>query len=191
MALLCVPGGALWALSPLGVQLSELKYKSPDTFWKLFPSTVILMALGMIGLRLWRTNRSRLADIGFYAVLLSVVLVLIGDVLKFYLKADDVYLLTAPGWRTLRFGLLVFALGSLIFGIGSLRSKSLPRWAVLPFLVFAACGTLAVIREIGEFGAALWVLFGAGWVWLGLIPIVEFVVALWSRLRGTSKLSKT
>ena len=36
--LLCVPGGMLWALSPLGVHLSELKFKTPDLFWKLFPT---------------------------------------------------------------------------------------------------------------------------------------------------------
>ena len=34
-ALAAVPGGALWALSPLGVRLSELKFKTPNVFWKL------------------------------------------------------------------------------------------------------------------------------------------------------------
>jgi hypothetical protein len=30
-------GGVLWALSPLGVHLSELRFHTPNVFWKLFP----------------------------------------------------------------------------------------------------------------------------------------------------------
>jgi len=56
--LLCVPGGMLWALSPLGVHLSELKFKTPDLFWKLFPSAPLILLLGLIGLQLRQSGRS-------------------------------------------------------------------------------------------------------------------------------------
>lgn len=183
-ALLCFPGGVLWALSPLGVYLSELKYKSPDTFWKLFPSAVGLILLGLIFHRLRGVGRgSRLASLGLYVALLGGVLVVIGDVLKFYLQLDDTYLLNAPGWRTLRVGLFFFTAGSLLFAVGAWRSGTLPRWAGLPLVVGTACGTLAVARDLGYAGAAFWVLFGVAWVWLGLAPIVEFVARLTDKKR--------
>ena len=46
--LACIPGGALWALSPRGVHLSEIKFKTAGVFWKLFPSAPLLLAAGSI-----------------------------------------------------------------------------------------------------------------------------------------------
>lgn len=183
-ALLCFPGGVLWALSPLGVYLSELKYKSPDTFWKLFPSAVGLILIGLIFHRLSGVGRdSRLATLGLYGALLGVVLVVVGDVLKFHLQLDDAYLLGAPGWRTLRVGLFFFTAGSLLFAVGAWRSGTLPRWVGLPLMVGTVCGTLAVARDLGYVGAALWVLFGVAWAWLGLLPLVEFTARMMGKKR--------
>jgi len=183
-ALLCFPGGALWALSPLGAYLSEMKYKSPDTFWKLFPSTVLLISVGLICHRLRGVGQnSRIGSIGFYTALFGAGLVTVGDVLKFYLQIDDTYLLAAPGWHTLRIGLFFFAVGSLLFAVGVSRSETLPRWVFLPFVFGTACGVLAVVRDLGYVGVALWVLFGAGWAWVGLFPVAELASRLWSRRR--------
>ena len=183
-ALLCFPGGILWALSPLGVYLSEMKYKSPDTFWKLFPSAVALILLGMIFHRLRAVgHNSRLATLGVYGALLGGVLVAVGDVLKFYLKIDDTYLLSAPGWTMLRIGLFVFAAGSLLFAIGAQGSGTLPRWAALPLVVGTALGTLAVARELGYVGAALWISFGLAWAWVGLVPVVKLAARLMGKKR--------
>lgn len=183
-ALLCFPGGVLWALSPLGVYLSEMKFKSPDTFWKLFPSAVLLISVGLICHRLRDVGKgSRIGSLGFYAALFGAVLVAVGDVLKFYLRIDDVYLSTSPGWHTLRIGLFFFAAGSLLFAVGTWRSETLPRWVLLPFVFGTACGVLAVARDLGYVGVALWVLFGACWAWVGLFPGVESISRLWSRRR--------
>ena len=183
-AVLCFPGGVLWALSPLGVYLSEMKFKSPDTFWKLFPSAVALILVGMILHRLRGVGRSsRLTTLGLCGAILGGVLVAVGDVLKFYLQIDDTYLLSAPGWTTLRVGLFVFALGSLLFAIGARTSGTLPNWASLPLVVGTALGTLAVTRELGYAGAVLWISFGLAWAWLGLVPVVE----LFARLMGKKR----
>ena len=183
-ALLCLPGGILWALSPLGVYLSEMRFKSPDTFWKLFPSAVALILVGMIFHRLRGVGRnSRLATLGLYGALLGGVLVAIGDVLKFYLQIDDTYLLSAPGWTTLRVGLFLFAAGSLLFSIGAWRSGTLPRWASLPLVAGTAFGTLAVARELGFVGAVLWISFGLAWALVGLVPVVELAARLMGKKR--------
>ena len=58
-----VGGGVLWALSPVGVELSELKFKTPDVFWKLFPTAPLLLAVGVLGLLLMRREGRSLAAV--------------------------------------------------------------------------------------------------------------------------------
>ncbi len=173
-ALLCIPGGVLWALSPLGVYLAEMRFGGSDTFWKLFPSSVVLIWAGLFCHWLRGAGRgSRLASLGLFAVLLSVLLVVVGVFLKFYIRLDDVYLFTAPGWHTLRAGIFLAAAGSLVFVVGGLRSETVPRWAGLPLSFGSLFGALAAVRDLGYLGVVLWVAFGLAWAWMGLAPIVE------------------
>ena len=60
-------GGVLWALSPLGVGLSELKFKTPDVFWKLFASAPLLLGLGLPGLLLFGGRRGRAAQTSIFS----------------------------------------------------------------------------------------------------------------------------
>src|SRR3712207_9156012 len=79
MGLLCVPGGVLWALSPLGVHLSELRFHTPNVFWKLFPSAPLLLMGGLIGVHALISGRSgRLERVGLYTSLLGILLILAG-----------------------------------------------------------------------------------------------------------------
>lgn len=184
-ALLCLPGGVLWALSPLGVYLTEMRYGSSDMFWRLFPSSVVLICAGLVFHRLRGTGRgSRLAALGFYAVLSGAVLVAVGVGLKFYLRLDDIYLFTAPGWHMLRVGIFVMAAGSWVFAVGGLRSATLPRWAGLPLALGSVFGALAAVRDLGYVGVVLWVAFGLAWAWMGLAPIVEVVIGYWGGKRS-------
>lgn len=174
LAIMCVPGGMLWALSPVGVQLSEAQFKTPDVFWKLFPSAPLLMLAGLLGMRLWRMDRPGLLErIGFYAAIAGVVLVVAGDVTKFYLGLDDVYLMSAPGYRAMRVGFIVLALGSILLGAAGARSGRLPVWGALPFAVCSLAGLVAVVKDFESFGAMLWIAFGAGWAWLGFSLFAE------------------
>jgi O-antigen/teichoic acid export membrane protein len=178
--LLCVPGGVLWALSPLGVHLSELRFHTPNVFWKLFPSAPLLLMVGLVGLHVLISGRSGwLERVGFYVALLGCVLILAGDVGEFWLRIDDVYIMTAPAYRAFRLGLLVLAAGSILFGVAVGRDRTLPVWGALPFTIGALCGLISVSRDLESFGAVLWILFGGGWAWLGLAVFVEAVSRFW------------
>ena len=178
--LLCVPGGVLWALSPLGVHLSELRFHTPNVFWKLFPSAPLLLMVGLVGLHVLISGRSGwLERVGFYVALLGCVLILAGDVGEFWLRIDDVYIMTAPAYRAFRLGLLVLAAGSILFGVAVGRDRTLPVWGALPFTIGALCGLISVSRDLESFGAVLWILFGGGWAWLGLAVFVEGVSRFW------------
>jgi hypothetical protein len=182
---LCVPGGVLWALSPLGVYLSELRFHTPNVFWKLFPSAPLLLMVGLVGLHALISGRSgRLERVGFYVALLGLVLILVGDVGEFWLRIDDVYIMTAPAYRTFRLGLLLLAAGSILFGLAAGRDRTLPVWGALPFAVGALCGLISVVRDLGSFGAALWILFGGGWAWLGLTLLTKAFSRFWRSRRA-------
>jgi hypothetical protein len=181
--LLCIPGGALWALSPLGIYLAEYRYSAPAVFWKLFPSAVLLLIVGMVGLWFWTRSPGWLERISFAVVLVGLLLVLIGDVGKYWLGVDDFYLMTAPAYKALRLGFVVLAAGSMLFGLVCARNRSLPVWAALPFAVASLAGLISVSADFGYLGAGMWMLFGVGWVWIGLSLPVATMVSGWRKRR--------
>jgi hypothetical protein len=180
-----VPGGVLWALSPLGVQISEMQFKTPNVFWKLFPSAPLLLLVGLIGLHLRFSGRSgRFEKAAFVVTLVGLVLVVVGDVGEFWLGLDNIFIMTAPAYRTLRLGLLVLAAGTMLFGVATARDGTLPVWGALPFAIGGLCGFVAFAADLGTFGAALWVLFGIGWAWLGFTLLVDGLLGLWRSRRS-------
>lgn len=169
----CILGGALWALSPLGLYiLAEYRYFPLTMLWKLFPSAVLLMLVGVIGLWFWVRAPGWPERIGFAAVIAGIVLVVAGAVGKYWLGIDDLYIMTAPAYKTFRVGLVVLTAGSLLFGAAAARSRSLPVWAALPFAVASLAGLISVLQDFEYLGVAMWVLFGIGWVWIGLSLLV-------------------
>jgi hypothetical protein len=143
--ILCVPGGLLWALSPTGVTISNLAFHTPNVFWKMF----------------W-----------FFVAIVGLVLIIAGDVGLYWLGIDDIFIVTAPAYNAFRVGLLVLAVGSILFAVTSPRDGALPTWGLLPFVLGSMCGLISFSRDFGSFGAVLWVLFGVGWAWLGLSFVV-------------------
>jgi hypothetical protein len=175
-----VPGGVLWALSPLGVYLSELRFNTPAVSWKLFPSAPLLLLTGLIALHFTISDRSGwLEKAGFLVALFGIVSIIVGDVGEFWLGLDNVYIMMAPAYRSLRLGLSVMAAGAILFGVGAGRGGTLPVWGVLPFTIGALCGLISVFRDLGNFGAVLWTLFGVGWAWLGLALFLESAMLFW------------
>lgn len=61
----------------------------------------------------------------------------------------------------------------MLFGVVAARERTLPVWGALPFTIGALCGLVAVSRDLGSFGAALWIAFGIGWAWLGFALFLE------------------
>lgn len=174
--LLVVPGGVLWALSPVGVSLSDSLFHTPNVFWKLFPSAPLLILLGLLGLQLRQAagrSSGLIEKVGFFVAVLGLLTILVGDVGLYWLNVDDAYIMTAPAYRAFRLGLLVFAVGSILFAVAAPRDGALPTWGLVPFVVGALCGLVAFARDLGSFGAILWALFGLGWAWLGLSLAVQ------------------
>ncbi|HZY64926.1 MAG TPA: hypothetical protein VFE21_03500 [Rubrobacteraceae bacterium] len=182
--LLCIPGGVLWALSPLGVYLSEYRYSTPAVFWKLFPSAVLLMTVGMIGLWFWTSAPGWLERVGLVVVLVGLLMVVAGNVGKYWLGVDDVYLMTAPAYKAFRLGLVVLAVGSALYGAASARNRSLPVWAALPFAIAALAGLISVLQDFGYLGAGMWILFGVGWAWVGFSLLVVTAFSAWRKRRA-------
>lgn len=171
--ILCVPGGALWALSPTGVYISNFAFHTPNVFWKMFWPAPLLIILGLIGIQLRQSERSGLLEkLGFLVAVLGLVMVIVGDIGLYWLGIDDIYIVTAPAYGTFRIGLLVVAVGSILFAVASPREGALPSWGLLPFVVGSLCGLISFSRDLGSFGAVLWALFGVGWAWLGLSLVV-------------------
>jgi hypothetical protein len=180
-------GGVLWALSPLGIYLSELKFHTPNVFWKLFPSAALLLLAGLVGLYFVISGRAGwLERVGFLLALLGLALILAGDVGQYWLGLDNRYIMTAPAYRAFRVGLIVFAAGSILLGVAAGRNRTLPVWAALPFAIGALCGLISFSGDLGRLGAALWILFGLGWAWLGLVLFVEGVSRFCRRRRTKS-----
>ncbi len=172
--ILCLPGGLLWALSPVGVSISNLAFHTPNVLWKMFWSAPLLILLGLVGLQLRQSGRSGLLEkLGFFVALVGLVLVIAGDVGLYWLGIDDIFIVTAPAYNAFRLGLLVLAVGSILFAVTSPRNGALPTWGLLPFVLGSMCGLISFSRDFGSFGALLWALFGFGWAWLGLSLVAE------------------
>ncbi len=104
---------------------------------------------------------------------LGLVMVMAGDIGLYWLGIDDIFIVTAPAYSAFRLGLLVLAVGSILFAVTAPRDGEVPTWGLLPFVVGSLCGLVAFSRDLGSFGAVLWILFGVGWAWLGLSLAVE------------------
>ena len=171
--ILCVPGGLLWALSPTGISISNLAFHTPNVFWKMFWAAPLLILLGLIGMQLRQSERSGLLEkLGFFVAVVGLVLIIAGDIGLYWLGIDDRFIVTAPAYNAFRIGLLVLAVGSILFAVTAPRDGALPTWGLLPFVLGSMCGLISFSRDFGSFGAVLWVLFGVGWAWLGLSLLV-------------------
>jgi len=186
--LACISGGVLWALLPLEIHISRflsgLGVLTVETVWRLFPSSVLLLAVGLVGLHIRQAGRHGwLGRAGFYVALVGLALILVGDVGLYWLHVDRLWVMTAPAYRTFRVGLWVLGLGSMFIAVAILRARVAPTWGP-PTLVIGSLGGLAAFStDLGYVGAALWMLFGASWAWQGFASLLESSVSLW-RTRG-------
>lgn len=178
--LACLAGGALWAVSPLGVVLAQLRLQGGgDVFWQLFPAAPLALAVGVVGL-LWvgALGRGWTSRLAAGVVLLGLAMVVAGNVGQFWLGLDDTYTVLAPAYYTFRIGLIVLAVGSGVAGISGLLERSLPAWGALPFVAAALGGLVAFAGDLGTLGSGLWAAFGAGWIWLGFSVVLSALAGL-------------
>lgn len=188
-ALACLPGGALWAISPLGIALAEQRLlEGSDVFWRLFPAAPLAMAVGLVGL-LWvgALGSGWPTRIGSIVMLLGLLMVVAGILGQFWLALDETFSVLAPAYYTFRAGLVVSALGSIAVGLAGLRYGSLPAWGALPFVAGSLCGLVSFAWELGTLGSGLWAVFGAAWIWLGSSVALSGLAKFMSQRRGSRK----
>jgi hypothetical protein len=177
-------GGTLWVAS-FGVAQAispELKF--------LVVGPVLLMLLGLAALQARHaTGSGRMGKAGFGLTLVGLVLLAYGSV------GDAIISGTVSGHE---FGPIVvagLAAGSLVLGAGAaltalsvIIANVMPRLSPIPLLIgatgVAAAGGIALGHQfVGGSGdvfplpvgplAALWAVFGLGWLWLGYLLWVE------------------
>jgi hypothetical protein len=187
--LACLPGGALWVISPLGIVLAEQRLlEGSDVFWKLFPAAPLALVVGLVGL-MWigALGSGWPAKIGAGVTLLGLAMVIAGVVGQFWLSLDETFSVLAPAYYTFRAGLVILALGSIAFSLTGLRYGSLPAWGALPFAAGSLCGLVAFSWELGTLGSGLWSAFGAAWIWLGSSVALSGLASFLVRRRASRK----
>jgi hypothetical protein len=80
--------------------------------------------------------------------------------------------------------------GCILFAVFAPRDGALPIWGLLPFVVGSLCGLVSFATDLGAFGAALWILFGLGWAWLGLSLAADGLLSF-LRTRRTTRHATT
>lgn len=147
--------------------------------WRTVTNPALLSFIGgLAGLAAAHASRARkLVIVGFLTTLLGLVAMLAGNVMEFWVAED------LGGFMSL-FGLLVHPIGLILFGISTLKTNVLPRWArpiplgfgaILGLMLTVAMVRLAAGIDVQEkLLAAVIMTIGLGWMVLGY--------ALWSGL---------
>ena len=147
--------------------------------WRTVANLALLSFTGgLAGITAAHASRAgKLAIVGFLTTLLSLVVMLAGNVIEFWVAGY-------PGGFMLLFGLLVHPIGLILLGIPILKASVLPRWgrpvplgfgAILGLMIVVAMVRMATgIRIQEKLAAAMIMTIGLGWMVLGC--------ALWSGL---------
>jgi hypothetical protein len=173
-------GGVLWALWSAG-QLQEFggggepggaSFDPYVFFNRLLPLVILPVLAGFVGLHAAQRRSYRwLGTAGFAIVLVGFVLIVAGSVGEFWFFYDQPY--GQPNGRDASYTLFllghpVLAVGTLLFGIATVRARVFPRDASM---MFASLGTFGALVPV--FGAFI---FAFPFVWLGYL--------LWSSKHG-------
>lgn len=173
-------GGVLWALWYVGASL--VGGGGYEAYNRLMPFVLLLLAVGLLGFHSVQEGRHGwVGRIGFVVALVGLVVMIGGNVAEFWAFTEEAYgpgTLRDSAWMVFGLGTFAFYVGTVLFGIGTLRARVLPRSGTLFLLIwfplgFAVSGLLQLIGvpEALAF-SGLTVLVGVGWVVLGY--------ALWS-----------
>ena len=123
----------------------------------------IALLLGFIGLHVAQRSRyGRLGTVGFATVLVGLVLITAGSVGEFWVFSDESYVGAGrnASWMLFLLGHPVLAIGTLLFGVATVRAKVFPRVAAVSFAVM---GVGVIVPFFGAF------IFALPFVWLGYL----------------------
>ena len=167
--LLAMLGGVLWALWGVVQQLAgwgqpgTTAYERYELVNRLLPFALLPVVVGFIGLHAaQRRSYGKLGTAGFTIVLVGLILIAAGNVGEFWVFSDQSYVGAGrnASWTLFLLGHLVLVIGTLLFGIATVRAKVFPGGAAM---LFAALGLGVVVPFLGA------VIFAVPFVWLGYL----------------------
>ena len=168
-------GGALWALWYVGVSL--VGSAGYGTYNRLMPLVLLLLAVGLLGLHAAQNgSHGGIGRAGFMVTLVGLLAMIAGNVAEFWVFTEEAYgtsSLRDTAWMVFGLGLFAFYLGSVLFGIATLRARILPRLGALLLLIWFPAGfvmsgllQLVGVPEALAFSGVTG-LCGLGWATLG------------------------
>ncbi len=168
--LAAVLGGVMWALWTVGFnfvgygELGTPAYERYEAYNRLLPLALLPVVVGFLGLHAaQRRSYGWLGRAGFVTALVGLTLVVAGSVGEFWVFTMQPYG-EANGrdasWTIYLLGHLVLAIGSVLFGIATVRAKVLAR---KPSMTFAVLGGFAIAPFFGA------LMFAIPFTWLGYI----------------------
>jgi len=177
-----VLGGALWIVSwtcnAFTADGTRAVMGLSERGWRtvLNPALLIFMA-GLAGLYAKQAERmGKAGKTGLIIGLVGLMVAIVGNVAEFWVlePADH------RGWHAFLMGVVIFGIGSLLFGLAALRVRILPRLGTWLLIIWFPMGLLGLLlRALGlpswvEFlaGAGFFLFLGLSWILLGY--------ALWS-----------
>ncbi len=174
---LAMLGGALWIVSGTSNALTADGTRAvmglSERGWRtvLNPALFFFMA-ALAGLYARQSGRmGRTGRTGFFIGVVGLMTTIIGNVAEFWVlePADH------RGWYAFLTGIVILGIGSVLFGIASLRAGILPRLGIWLLTLWFPMGLLGLLlRALGlptwvEFlaGAGFYLFFGLSWILLG------------------------
>ncbi len=157
----------LWFLIHLSVGSGEpgsAAYERYELVNRLLPLALIPVVVGFVGLHaVQRRSYGRLGAVGFATVLVGFMLIIAGSVSEFWLFSNQPYM--QPNARQASFNLfllghLPLAIGTVLFGIATVRAKVFPYKAAVMLVL---PGVSLVVPFVGTF------VFAIPFVWLGYL----------------------
>ncbi len=184
--LVVMVGSVLWALWTVGFNFvgygepGTPAYERYEAYNRLLPLALLPVMVGFLALHAaQRSSYGWLGRAGFVTALLGLALALAGSVGEFWLFTMQPYGESNgrnASWAIYLLGHLVLAMGSVLFGIATVRAKVLARKAAM---TFAVLGGFAIVPFFGA------LIFAIPFAWLGY--------ALWSgkgeRIRQPQRVS--
>lgn len=171
-----VLGGTLWALWYAGAYLAGSG--GYEAYNRLMPAVLLLLAVGLLAFYAVQNARSRgwVGRAGLVVTLVGLLMMIVGNVAEFWVFTEEAYgpdSLRNSAWMAFGLGLLTVYVGTVLFGLGTLRAGELPRLGALLIMIwfpagFVASGLLQLLGvPEGLAFSGMTGLQGAGWVVLG------------------------
>ncbi len=173
--LVAVLGGALWALWYLGASL--VGDEGYQAYNRLMPVVLVLLAVGLLAFHTAQKGSHGLVGrAGLVVALAGLTVMIAGNVAEFWAFSEEAYgpsTLRDSAWMLFGLGMVAFYVGTVLFGIGTLRARALPRLGALLLLIWLPLGFVisSMLQLVGvPEGLAfsgMTGLLGAGWMVLG------------------------